>query len=1084
MKRASRASSISASRAPEESDCSSPGPLTLPSYVTSVPSTAPLSHRRLRSGVHRTPHSRTPSSNTRSLSASDNDERSNPVDPFATFLFHHRSLHGRGSSSSPLSFTASLAMRRAANVAKVLSNVKKSPLLNPPRAQPVSAAPGASLSMSLSPAASFQPHLNLLAHHPSVALLTYPPGAYLTYQSSHTSLVKLIVSGRVRMVRNGVVCAEVERGGLIGAESAIMSSERYRRYRRRMRRRRLKKKQSGEERGVAVHGAEEERRMAEEVDRHQAEDERELQFDVEDSTGRKRRRLRLPQQCTAQCVDSVECVVFPASVLRSHIDSDRALLSHAFRWITAVHWTRRQQWKDGERRLHLLWGGQRTLEQAGLAAEAQDEGARATALDRRVLGSAGFVYFGLLPAPVADEERMRHFTHEQNVGLEHPMFAHGRGEGGGPVERRRLRVKAAGARNGDRQQKAEMKKAKDKEEKARKVRKIIDAIERKRRDVAREAARRRGAADDPLYSDEEDDDDLFESDEDEDDDDDPLQDERYAAAVNVQQLHAPLRSRKGSRGSSPRLRALRRLPIEQLQAPRSPDPAQVVLDVQHLQQAALAEPIATEGAVGAAMEVRVLPATPRAALQPAWEDRTGEEAATDLPVKERTESARRNSAKRPATAPVDSSFLRPGTPSTARQQREGTARLLSHWQENEQRTHKAASRPSRRSKEERRLEEEAQMHTHASPLPSEPVVGIESIEPIDYTATRGRWQAELEEAKKAEAEARRTTGELVVDSRGVALVAGKKNGGAVRSAVRSLTGVERMVKDAEQRYGREERHVLGLLHWTSERVRTEDTQMQRAAASATLAATARAPERPAEAAFEEGGARLGTTEELEIEVLDNDDEEEREVPIPLSPPALPSSSFRLFHQLPADSRTQQATGRRTHTARPATAGCVGRPPLRPSVAPADRFASRPSTAASASSVRASLLHRQRRSKAVVAESVQSLLSAVGNRGLGWQLRVRMLQEADALHTAQTDRAAADAETTDREGIAAALSGPERFHTAKVSMGSLGGVRAPAVTTKSAERGGSPARPQSAPMRKYAVMMAERMGKRCGSAAWR
>ena len=474
-------------------------------------------------------------------------------DPFASFLSHSHTRHA--TLSSPLGFTASLAMRRMAQVAKVLSNLKKSPLFNPPGVVPVS-QPSSSSSLPLTATPSFLPHLTALSHHPSLALLTYPPSSYLAHQGTHASLINLVVSGRVRFLKDGVLCAEASRGALVGVDSALMGSERYRRLRRGQRRRRLKRHQAAE--ADYPLGAPP---PADDAERHAAEDEAELRLDAEERVGRKKRRLRVAHYCSVQCVDEVECVVFPASVLLSYVESDRALLSHAFRHVTAVHWMRRTQWRDAERRLHHLWSHPPALGEPGYGDPAGGACAEAGPAERKVLGSAGFAYFGLIAATALGEERVRRYTREQSASLEHPMFALARGEGGGPVERRRLKVGASAARGGDRQQREEVRRLKDKEERARKVRRVVDAMERSRR-RQQPPPLSRATSDDFLDSDASDSD--YDSTDDNDDaEPDPLADERYAAAMSHQQLlTSPRGAKKSSRTATPKFKLHRRLPVE------------------------------------------------------------------------------------------------------------------------------------------------------------------------------------------------------------------------------------------------------------------------------------------------------------------------------------------------------------------------------------------------------------------------------------------------------------------------------------------------------------------------------------------
>ena len=555
------------SPAPTGSGAPSPSSSS-PSISLSSSSASSIDRRRPRSNLPR-PTSHPPHSSSR-VPHSNHGPFNTPTpsdDPFASYLTYSRSQNPPELPvSSRVSFTTSLAMRRKAQVAKILSNLKKSPLLNPFHVSPISSSPHPP-SLLTPPTLTFLPQLTVLSHHPSLALLTYPPSTYLAHQGTFTSLVNVIVSGRVRLMRDGVVCAEAEKGGMIGVEGALMGSERYRRHRRSQRRRRLLEKQALEPEDLIVpSGAP---RVVNEVERQSVDDEKEMKLDVEDVEGKKR-RLRFPQFCTVQCLDTVECIVFPASLLLSYIESDKAMTSHAFKWVTALHWMRRSQWREGELRLRRLWGGQCSVEQSGVGEEAEAAPLNnGPVLERKVLGTAGFAYYSLVSASKADEERMRRLTHEQNVSIEHPMFSHPHGEGGGPIERHRLKVIKAGARGGDRQQKEEIKKVKEKEDKARKVRRIVDAMERKRREVGKgQATREKSSTATATFLDSDESDSDYDEEEEEEEEVDPVQlDERYTAAIVGQRhLIAPhLLGKKANRGATPRGRGHRRLQTKQLE---------------------------------------------------------------------------------------------------------------------------------------------------------------------------------------------------------------------------------------------------------------------------------------------------------------------------------------------------------------------------------------------------------------------------------------------------------------------------------------------------------------------------------------
>ena len=953
--------------------------------------------------------------------------------------------------------------------ARIITNLRRSPILNPPHIRPRSSPPrslnpppSSPISLTHStPVPTFLPHLTLLACHPSLTLLTYPPSSYISHQSSSTSLIHLLISGRVRLIRDGALCVEVGRGGAVGVEEAVRGSEGYRRWRRRQRRRRQRRVREG----VGVGDAEAE------------EDERELGLDVEELRGRKRRRVRVPHYCTVQCMEAVQCVVFPASVLLAYIESDRALRLHAMRWVMAVHCMRRGQWREAERRMQRLWGGPQTL-----AAPPTESEEILSPLEGRVRGSAGFARFGLAAAAEARAEGMR-----QWIDVEHSMFAYAAGEGGGPVERRRVRVKASGARGGDRAQKVEMRRVKETLDKAHKVRGIIDAMERRRREKAQAegATKKRREGEDSMDSDcsddedEEDDDGEYEEEEDE-DEGDLMQDERYAAAIS-QRLSVVMAGTVGrirGRGTSPKLRLKGRHGDRTGGAARGP-----VSTVKPAQ-----DPRVEQG------------------LKPAWEAEDAKAVELRASVRglsaEREERALKLERERPLTASpcIDRAFIRPGTPSTARLQRESTANLLGQWQQLDQRQRVQSATTQRRGREERRLEEEkAEVWATGRgemELAAEPSLGLEALQPTDYARTRDRLQCREEEAKEVEVEAARVTAKLMVNELGVQQVEDRKRGGAARSAVRTLTEVEVMAIDAEQRFGRDERQLHRLLHWTSEQSRqvrmaqppqTAAARPATAPAAATVAPPARPPpplpqarpmSRRKARATEEATPQAGSVEEeaktlfVRVEAADDgalpvDDDG----PIALSPPSMASSPFHLLFPSHLTQPTP-ANPPRAHTSRPSSAAQP-----RSSTSTTPRSA-RPS---SATPLRTALLSRQRRTAAVLSQSLQSLVMGAGKHELAWEVRLRLLKEAEAL---DVEREAAQQRLSyapltaavSRESIAMVLSGAERVRRVNVSMGPLSAAVVCEPSGMRMERP-HPARPAtSKSMRKYSERMVRNL---CG-----
>ena len=1038
-----------------------------PLAPSATSATVPSAHRRLRSGLPHHGHTHTHSS--RSLQSRPHSSHS--VDPFSSFLTHH---HTRNNSlTSPLGFTASLAMRRAAQVAKLLSNLKKSPLLNPTGVTPVSQPPASSLPPSSSPssAPSFLPHLNALSHHPSLALLTYPASTYLAHQNTPASLVNIVVSGRVRFLRDGVLCAEVSRGGLIGIDGALMGSERYRRYRRGQRRRRQRRQKAAalSDPLSNLHPP------ADEAEQHAVEDEKELRLDVEEVTGKKRRRLRVPHYCTVQCVDEVECIVFPASVLLSYVESDRALLSHAFRFVTAVHHLRRSQWRDGERRLHHLWGHTHPLTHPLTHPSHTSDPDLSTPVgqvERKVLGTAGFAYFGLSPIAALGEERVRHYTHEQNVCIEHPMFALAKGEGGGPVERRRVRVTAAAARGGDRQQREEVKKVKEKEAKARKVRRVIDAIERSRR--AQAPALLRATSDDFLDSDGSESD--YDSEEEEEMEADPLlADERYAAAINQHRLTSPV-GRRASRAVTPKFTLNRRLNTARLIQPA------------HTRGQGRESVVGGGGGESPGLHVQVLPPTARD-RQPSWteEEETKEAELQDRVAPMLRRRSSRSERKEEGVQPfVDRSFLRPTTPSTARTQRDTTTQLLTHWQHSNRAEETDDGRSHRRGREERRLDDEKeQLHLRSS-TPGDtdeadevvcvpPDLGVERLCLTDYSQVRDRVQSGLKGVMEAEEKARKLTGRLAVDAQGVSLLEARKKGGAVRSAVRSLTEVEVWTIEAEQRFGREEQQLRHLLAWT------EDQVVREVKPSDTLVSTI--PYQPQSEAVQ----RLHDAEPKVLEVtvekciprpvvvvVEQEDEEGRvaqERPIAFSPPSTLTSPFRLLHQqhltFPSHPSAPSSSAH-AQSARPSTASPAPKRDTRSATPLSARSVPRPRTAGKS---RDSALLR---TGACLRQSTQSLVNAAGKHGVGWQTRLSMLQEVDIMDESSRQVEEELQPAIGRPLIAGkaalqAVRGIEGLRRAKVTLGGLGAVCEPAGVGVERPR---PARPHSsASIRRYADKMA-------------
>ena len=966
-------------------------------------------------------------------------------DPFATYLTHH-SPAGTGHSSKAsmsglLGFTASLAMRRVAMIAKILSSLKRCPLVNPthitPRSRPATTVQSprhspsyTSLTASGYPS-TFLPHLQLLSHHPSLTVLPYPASSILTHQSTSPSLIHFLVSGTIRVVRDGVELAHIGRGAVVGAEVSVFSTEGYRRWRRTLWKRRQRQKRRDEAEGIEKrrpHTAEEKREA--ERDRELNEDEKELAFADELKRGKKRRKLRVAQYCTVQCLTPCECVVFPASVLRDYLESDSGLRRHSYKWLMEGHWVRRRQWRDGDKRLHRVWGP------GGLHVDAEDRTAdnardtadlaaltgnddievEAGALDRAVLGSSGFLYHNVVqPADDGDEERKSHATHAQNAYLHHPMYT----RNGDGVNEKRLKVSGRDERGGEKQQKAEMRKVKEKEDKAKKVRKIIGAMERNRRQSKQPHA---SGEEEEEEEEEEEDEDDYEEDEDEEaaDVDPALLDMRYAAAIAAaiaQNGRGTSRDRKGSKLSTPKFKLSRRLKDDEVRA----------VDDKLLGRAAIKGIIhASHRREATKVDVPLLDSTPQSAARrivarvegesdDEWEKRVDKEAqevrARWKRVDEEKEQQRRNSPY------VDTSFVRPATAATA--------------------TETAQQRDEKRSAE-------GPLRTLAS--------GVYNSKKhvISESAARAR-EREAEEA------AHRAIGQLRTDrAQTIYKPAVATTAARTVSSAGTMGLTARMLAEAEQRWEKPDRELRQLVEWDispqllgrqdeEEKVQESMERVRDGDQSDWLSDEE-------DDAVGRLGSRAGELDDLVIEA-EPEVSDGVERPILLSPQSTVTTPFAtlppkpLFFPLPPSSVREQSAAH-SHSARPATA------PSKLATQPRFTFGPQPQqqrcatarlgTAGHTASprVRQVVTARERRATAAVAASISTVMRHVDNKALPWETRLALLTEANGMQAAEAERRreARDLKS-DRDRITVAMKATVRTSRVSVPFAiSGGGVR--------------------------------------------
>ena len=1054
----SRTSSIT-SASPPSSSPSVSSPLLATSALSPPTSSQ---HRRRPSSLQRSPRpSRRPSQLHQPAAphrsrfdehkdADSNDESSDALgdDPFASYLTHHTPAgaghSSKASMSGLLGFTASLAMRRVAMIAKILSSLKRCLLFNPthitPRSRPAATVQSprhskAYTSLTASGYSStFLPHLQLLAHHPSLTVLPYPAASILTHQSSHPSLIHLLVSGTVRVIRDGVELAHIGRGAVIGAEVCVLGTEGYRRWRRSMWKKRRQQKRQDEADGTEKrqpHSAEEIREA--ERDRELNDDEKELAFADELQRGKKKRKMKTAQFCTVQCITPCECVVFPASILRDYLESDTGLRRHSYRWLMEGHWVRRRQWRDGDKRLHRVWGpgglhvdaedrtADNARDQADLAALTgnADIEVEVGALDRAVLGSSGFLYHNVVqPADDDDEERKSHATHAQNANLHHPLYT----RNGDGVDDKRLKLHSRDEMGGEKQQKAEMRKLKEKEDKAKKVRKIIGAMERKRRDSRQQRVTpKHGSGEEEEEEEDEDEDDYEEDEEDEEsaEVDPALLDLRYAAAIAAaiaQNGRGSSRDRRSSKLLTPKFKLTRRLKDDEVRA----------VDDKLLGRAAIKGIIhASHRREATKADVSLLNFTPHMAARrmlpreeaesdEEWERRVSQEAQEMRMQWKRVDEEKVQ--QRLSSPYVDINFLRPDTAPAS-----------------QQKTQQAAERGT----------VEGPLRSLASGVYNK------GKEVVSESAARAR-EREAEEA------AQRAIGQLRVDR---AQVNSKPAVAAPHalSSVRTLNLTARMLKEAEQRWEKPDRELRQMVEWdiSPHLVQREEEEqkvqeiMQRAQDVDWLS--------DEEEAADSHGAlssRVGAGREFVIDA-EPESTEGAERPIPLSPQSKVTTPFAalppkpLFFPLPPSSvREQSAT--QSQSARPATAPsalatqprftfspqqperCVT---ARPTFGPAERPVS--------PRVRQVVTARERRAAAAVEVSVNTAMRHVDNKSLPWEARLAMLTEADGMQAAEADRRreARDLKS-DRDRIAAALKLKANVRTSRVAVpfASSGGVR--------------------------------------------
>ena len=1084
--RPSSRSSIIASASPRSSVSSTVSSPQLATAALSPPTHG--HHRRRSSSLQRSPRPpRRPSQlhqpaalrrspfDERKEAESNDGESSDTLadDPFASYLTHHAPAgaghSSKASMSGLLGFTASLAMRRVAMIAKILSSLKRCPLFNPthitPRSRPATAmqSPRHSPSYTSFTAAgypsTFLPHLQLLAHHPSLTVLPYPASSILTHQSSHPSLVHLLVSGTIRVLRDGVELAHIGRGAVIGAEVCVFSTEGYRRWRRTLWKRRQRQKRQDEAEGTEKrqsHTVEEKREA--ERNKELDEDEKELAFGEELRKGKKRRKMRALQFCTVQCIIPCEFVVFPASVLRDYLESDSGLRRHSYRWLMETHWVHRRQWREGDKRLHRVWGP------GGLHIDAEDrtaENARdqtdlavltgnadieveVGALDRAVLGSSGFLYHNVVqPADDSDEELKSHATHAQNANLHHPLYT----RNGDGVDDKRLKLRSRDNMGGEKQQKAEMRAVKEKEDKAKKVRKIVSAMERKRRDSKQQsAASKLGSGEEEEEEEEEDEDDYEEEEEDEEtaDVDPVLHDTRYAAAIAAAIAHngrGSNRDRRSSKLSTPKFKLSRRLKDDEVRA----------VDDKLLGRAAIKGILhASHRREATKVDMSLLNFTPHTAArrmlardeaenEEEWERRVQSEAHEMRLQWKRVDDEK---VQRRLDSPyVDINFLRPATAP-------------------------AATRTSQQAGEKRVVE--GPLRTLAS--------GVYTArrEVISESAARTR-EREAEEA------AHRAIGQLRADRAQTAVkpvVAAERT----LSCANTLGLTTRMLTEVEQRWEKPDKELRQMVGWdTSLRVVQRDEEEQKVQERLEQVRDADnngwfSEEEEEEEDRADGLGPMRSSGVVAQEFVIDAETELPERPILLSPQSTVTTPFAalppkpLFFPLPASSVREQS-----HSARPATAPSKlatqphftfsPQQPQRCATARAT-FESVPQSTASAR-VREVVAARQRRAAAAVEASVGAAMRHVDNRALPWETRLALLTDVNSMQTAEADRKRETRELkSDRDRIAAAMKATVRTTRVAVPFVANGGVRV-MESGSSAQRPPSRASDARGVMKRYA-----------------
>ena len=1049
------------------------------------------SHHRRRSSVQRSPrlsrrssqlhlsaNSLRPPLDEHKESDSGDDTSAVGEDPFASYLTHHSPAgagHVSKATMSGLGFTASLAMRRVAMIAKILSSLKRCPLVNPthitPRSRPATVMQSSHHSKSLTASgypSTFLPHLQLLAHHPSLTVLPYPASSILTHQSSSPSLIHLLVSGTVRVVCDGVELAHIGRGAVIGAEVCVFSTEGYRRWRRTLWKRRQRQKRQDEADGVdkrQPHTREEIREA--ERDRELNEDEKELAFADELRRGKKRRKMKSSQFCTVQCLTPCECVVFPASVLRDYLESDNGLRRNSYRWLMEAQWVRRRQWRDGDKRLHRVWGPgglhvdaeDRTIDNARDTADLaaltgnDDIEVEAGALDRAVLGSSGFLYHNVVqPADNDDEQRKSHATHAQNANLHHPLYT--RNEDGTHDKRVRLRVRDD--MGGEKQQKAEMRKVKEKEDKAKKVRKIIGAMERKRRDAKQQhSAAKQGSGEEEEEEEEEEDEDEDEYEEEEEDEEtndvDPaLLDIRYAAAIAAsiaQNGRGTSRDRRGSKLSTPKFKLSRRLKDDEVRA----------VDDRLLGRAAVKAIInASHRRDPTRVDVSLLNFTPHTAARrmvareeaesdEEWERRVNAEA-TDMRAqwKRVDEQKVQQRLKSPY---VDINFLRPATAPAARQ--------LGGEQT---------------------------------------VIGgpLRSLASGVYNKRKGVISEGAARTREREAEetAHRAIGQLRADKPHVSskpAVAAAAVAAHTLSSATTLGLITRMLAEAEQRWAKPDRQLRQMVEWDISAHIVEPEEEEQKVQEVMQRVREVSHDDWLSDEEEDSADRLGPLHSSAAApaelVIDAECEmtEGAERPILLSPQSTVTTPFAalppkpLFFPLPPPSVREPSAAQPSQSARPATAPSklATQPqftfsPQLPDRCLTSRPAFGPAAQTASPRVRQVVTARERRAAAAVGASISSVMRYADNKALPWETRLALLTEASGMQAAEAERRreARDLKS-DRDKIAAAMKATVSTSRVAVPFAAGGGVR---VMECSGERPPSRGAVARGAMRRYATRL--------------